>query len=52
MNRYEKDGFKWLIEAVKSGDPYIHTAKLVKAVPDTATKKTNPKSGKNMQKAN
>ena len=32
-----------MIEAVKSGDPYIHTAKLVKAVPDTATKKTNPK---------
>jgi DNA polymerase I-like protein with 3'-5' exonuclease and polymerase domains len=34
---------KKMIEAVKSGDPYMHTAKLVKAVPDSATKKTYPK---------
>jgi len=36
-------GDKNMIAAVKSRDAYIATAKLVKAVPDTATKKTHPK---------
>ena len=34
---------KRMIEAVKSGDPYLYTAKGVKAIPETATKKSNPK---------
>ena len=31
-----------LIAAVEDGDPYIYTARLVKAVPQGATKKSNP----------
>ena len=32
-----------MIAAVKSGDPYLHTAKLVNAVPQNATKKSHAK---------
>ncbi len=31
-----------MIEAAESGDCYMHTAKFVKAVPETATKKDYP----------
>ena len=34
---------KNMIEAVKSGDPYLHTAKMVGAVPQDATKKSHGK---------
>ena len=36
-----------LIAAVEDGDPYIYTARLVKAVPQGATKGSHPKERKN-----
>ena len=38
-----------LIAAVEDGDPYIYTARLVKAVPQGATKKSNPVERNNIR---